>query len=446
MSVIQKSMVMFLLISLLAAGCAPAVVAPEEPTGQPAQPTQVDGAAVQPVRLVKSDKTRIENPQVPASDLEGLASGNRAFALDLYQQLREEGGNLFYSPYSISLALAMTYAGARGETEAQMAQALHFTLPQERLHPAFNALSQTLESRSQHEGEDEEGGLTLSIANSLWGQAGFSFQTDFLDMLAENYGAGLREVDFAQSEAARQAINDWVAEETREKIKDLIPQGALNELTRLVLANAIYFKAAWQYPFEEEMTSAGEFTLLDGGMVEVDMMHQSRMFAYASGDGYQAVELPYSGGSASMVVILPDSSRLAAFEETLDGEMLEEILAGLYPVQVELAMPKFKVESTFNLSETLAALGMPDAFSMDRADFSGMTGKADLFISSVVHKAFVDVNEAGTEAAAATAVIMELKAMPSEMVTLKVDRPFIFLIRDIETGTVLFMGRVLDPR
>ncbi len=431
-----------LTLSLLAAGCAPAVV----PSQEPAQPTdQGSEGEVELVRLLQSDKARIENPQVPAQDLESLATGNRAFALDLYQQLSGQPGNLFYSPYSISLALAMTYAGARNETEAQMAQALNFDLGQASLHPAFNALSLALASRAQPEGEDKEGGLELSIANSLWGQAGFAFEPEFLDMLAENYAAGLREVDFAQSEQARKAINDWVEEETREKIKDLIPEGALNELTRLVLANAIYFKAAWQRPFEEAMTAKGEFTLLDGGMVEVDMMRQSAMLGYIKGDGYQAVELPYSGGSAAMLVFLPDSGRFEEFEKALDGELIDAVLAEMGRAQVELSMPKFKFESSFSLNQALAALGMPDAFGME-ADFSGMTGSPDLFISSVVHKAFVDVNEAGTEAAAATAVIMELKAMPAESVTLRIDRPFVFTILDRETGTILFMGRVLDPR
>ncbi len=431
-----------LMFSLLAAGCAPAVVPPQEPTKPSSQGSEGEGA---PVRLLQSDKARIENPLVPAQDLESLAQGNRAFALDMYHQLSQEDGNLFYSPYSISLALAMTYVGARSETEMQMAQSLHFDLAQASLHPAFNALSQALESRAQPEGEGQEGGLELSIANSLWGQAGFAFEPAFLDALAENYAAGMREVDFAQSEEARQAINEWVEEETREKIKDLIPEGTLNDLTRLVLANAIYFKAAWQRPFEESMTAKGEFTLLDGGMVEVDMMRQSAMLGYIKGDGYQAVELPYSSGSAAMLVFLPDAGRFEEFEQALDAELIEAVTAEMGRAQVDLSMPKFRFESSFSLNEVLAALGMTDAFGME-ADFSGMTGKPDLFISSVVHKAFVDVNEAGTEAAAATAVIMELKAMPAESVTLRIDRPFVFTILDRKTGTILFMGRVLDPR
>lgn len=444
MTHIHKYFIIVLMICVLATGCAPKLTpSPVSPT---TQPTQNGEGEVEPVRLLQSDKSRIENPQAAEADLDRLEGGNRAFALDLYQQLRVKDGNQFYSPYSISLALAMTFAGARGETESQMAQAMHFDLPQASLHPAINALSLKLASRAQPAGEDQEGGLMLNIANSLWGQAGFAFQSDFMDMLAESYGAGMREVDFANSEQARQLINDWVAEETRDKIKDLIPSGALNPLTRLVLANAIYFKAAWQYPFEEQATSKDDFTLLEGEVIQADTMRQSKMFGYAKGDGYQSVELPYSGRSTSMLIFLPDEDRFEEFEAALDSELITDTLDNLTPAQVELSLPKFKVESTFSLNEALAALGMPDAFDADKADFSGMTGQPDLFISSVVHKAFVDVNEAGTEAAAATAVIMELKAMPSESVTLKINRPFIFAIIDRETGTILFMGRVLDPR
>jgi serpin B len=430
------------LFCLLAASCAPAV----KPQVLPSEPAQETEGAVESVKIQQSEKMRNENPQVPDSDLEQLEEGNRAFALNLYQQLRSQEGNLFYSPYSISLALAMTFAGARGETEAQMADVLHFDLPQEDLHPAFNALSQILESRAQPVGEDQEGGLELSIANSLWGQAGYSFQTEFLDRLAENYAAGMREVDFAQSEQARKLINDWVAEETRDKIKNLIPQGVLDELTRLVLANAIYFKAAWQHPFDEGMTAQQEFTLMEGGMIQVDMMRQSEMLDYNMGDGYQAVRLPYSGDSADMLVLLPDQGRFAEFEEALNAETVIEILSGLESRQINLVIPKFKVESTFELSDALPAMGMQDAFDASKADFSSISGKPELYISNVVHKAFVDVNEAGTEAAAATAVIMKLGSVPAEPLTLQIDRPFIFMILDRATGTVLFVGRVLDPR
>ncbi len=427
--------------AVMMAGCISAPA--EEATEQPPLESET---AMNSVQLYQSSKERIAHPQAAAADLDRLQRDTREFALDLYGQLRAKEGNLFYSPYSISLALAMTYAGARGETERQMAQALSFSLPQARLHPAFNALSASLEKPHEQSAKEEDGELTLNIANSLWGQEGFPFQAEFLDTLAQNYGAGMRAVDYGQPEQARELINDWVAEETREKIQDLIPAGVLTPLTRLVLANAIYFKAAWQVPFEERLTAMEDFTLLDGETVQVETMRQAEMLAYASGDGYQAVELPYAGGSAVMVVLLPDAGRFTEFEDALDAERVGAVLTDLEPRQVELSLPKFKIESSFSLKDALSALGMPDAFDRDKADFSGMTGRADLYISEAVHKAFVDVNEAGTEAAAATAVIMTLKSMPLEPVVVRVDRPFIFFILDQESGTILFLGRVLDPR
>ncbi len=395
--------------------------------------------------LVKSAKARAASPDVSAGDLAELVAGNNAFAFDLYQAIRGSDGNLFYSPYSISLALAMTYAGARGETESQMADTLRFTLPQARLHPAFNALDTTLASRGEGaRGKDGEG-FKLAIANSIWGQAGYTFLDTFLDTLAENYGAGLRLLDFAKApEGARKTINDWVSEQTEERIRDLLPPDSITDLTRLVLTNAIYFNAAWRMPFDESMTRDGVFHLLDGGKVTVPMMSQMEFFGYAQGDGYQAVELLYNGGELSMVILLPDAGRFADFEAPLDADTLAAIVGNLAQANVLLTMPKFRYDARLDLAGTLSKMGMPEAFGMS-ADFSGMDGKKDLFISGVFHKAFVSVDEAGTEAAAATAVVMTLKAAPGLPVEVTVDRPFIFLIRDIETGAILFVGRVLNP-
>jgi serpin B len=378
-----------------------------------------------------------------------LTTGNTAFAFDLYQVLNdmsEDEANLFYSPYSVSVALAMTYAGAEGETEQEMAEALHFTLPEARLHPAFNALSLALASRGEGaEGQDDKG-FRLHVVNAIWGQRGYEFLQPFLDTLARYYGAGLRLLDFkAAPEEARGTINDWVSEQTEGKIEDLIPQGAIDPLTRLVLTNAIYFNAAWAAPFKAEMTKDGPFYGLDGESVTVPMMHQTTSFGYAEGQGYQAVELPYDGHELSMVILVPEAGRFAEVENTLDAQEVTALLERLSMQQVALTMPKFRVESSFSLVEALAALGMPSAFS-DVANFSGMDGTRDLFITDVLHKAFVDVDEEGTEAAAATAVIVGLKsAMPQEPVEVVVDRPFMFLIRDIKTGAVLFVGRVMDP-
>jgi serpin B len=395
-------------------------------------------------QVVTSDVPRNTSPSVNPDDMEALASGNQAFALNLYQALlKEEDGNLFYSPYSISAALAMTYAGARNETEREMAEVLHFTMPQERLHPAFNLLDLNLSGRGADR-EEEERGFQLNIANSLWGQRDYEFLPEFLDVLAENYGAGLRILDFeADAEKARQIINEWVSDQTEEKIKDLIKKGILDGATRLVLTNAIYFNAKWRLPFQESGTTDGSFYLLDGSQVKVPMMSQTASFRYVEGDGYQAVELPYIGDELAMVILLPSEGSFEDFERSLTAERLDEILEGLQNASVYLTMPKFEYESDFSLAEVLIEMGMPSAFG-NAADFSGMDGTLNLVIEDVVHKAFVSVDEAGTEAAAATAVIMVEKAM-MDMVDMQIDRPFIFVIRDFQTDTILFLGRVVNP-
>jgi serpin B len=397
--------------------------------------------------LIQSDKPRVTSPEVDETDLALLVEGNSVFAFNLYQALKAGNENFFYSPYSISLALAMTYAGARGETEQQMADTLHFTLPQDRLHPAFNSIDTELGKRGQGaEGEDDEG-FRLHVANAIWGQKDYQFLPTFLDVLAENYGAGLRPADFAREpEQSRITINEWVSEQTEGKIKDLVPQGLIHSLTRLVLTNAIYFNAAWSYPFKESMTKEEPFYLLDGSEVTVLMMEQTENFVgYTEGEGYQAVELPYKGHELSMVILLPREENFEQFEGALSYQLVDSILEALEHDHINLKMPRFSFKSEFSLSETLAAMGMPDAFSAGAADFSGMTGNRELSIQEVVHKAFVSVDEAGTEAAAATAVTMPTSAPPEEPIVVNINRPFIFLIRDIETGSLLFMGRVLNP-
>ncbi len=394
---------------------------------------------------VKSDKPRVTLSSVDNADLTALVDGNTVFTLDLYQELKDKEGNIFYSPHSLSVALAMTYAGARGETEQQMAKALSFFLSQDRLHPTFNFLDQLLASRGEGaQGKDDEG-FRLNIVNDIWGQKDFTFLADFLDTLAVNYGAGLRILDFInEPEASRVAINDYIYEQTEEKIKDLIPEGVIDPMTRLVLTNAIYFNAAWLYPFSEDLTSDGIFHLLDGGEVTVPMMHQGESLGYTEGDNYQAVELKYDGEELSMIILLPEMGQFENFETALDAELLNDIINNLESKHVELTLPKWEYESSFMMKEVLKAMGMPIAFT-DGADFSGMTGRRDLYIDEVIHKAFVSVDEAGTEAAAASAVIMKLTAMPTDTAVVTVDRPFIYLIRDIETGAILFFGRVVNP-
>jgi serpin B len=341
----------------------------------------------------------------------------------------------------------MTYSGARGETKQQMADVLSFTLPDDRLHPAVNALDLELARRGEG-GRGREGNeFRLNIVNAIWGQEGYAFLPEFLDVLAQNYGAGLRLLDFVGApEESRRVINDWVSEQTEGKIRDLIAQGLINPMIRLVLTNAIYFNAPWSFPFEPQDTEEGTFHLLDGGEVTVPMMNQSLKFPYAEGEGYQALELPYGLGELSMLILLPQAGQFEAFESSLTADRADRIVRDLEEWGVTLAMPKFKFESSFDLGETLAAMGMPNAFDAgsEPADFSGMTGSRDLSIAFVVHKAFVSVDERGTEAAAATGVGMAVSA-PQRNAEFIVDRPFIFLIRDRETGAILFLGRVVNP-
>lgn len=395
--------------------------------------------------LLKSNKDRITSPMADQSDMTMLVNGDSEFAFDLYQALKKEDGNIFYSPYSISLALAMTYAGARGETAKQMADTLHYQLDQSALHSAFNSLDIELGKRGEGAKGKDEKGFRLNIVNAIWGQKDYKFLLAYLDVLAENYGAGLRILDFQSApEQSRITINNWVSDQTESRIKDLIPEGSIDFLTRLVLTNAIYFNAAWKLPFQPEATTNGPFHLINGGDVTVPMMKQTENFGYAKSGNYLAVELPYDGDELSMVILMNDGGKFSDFENTLKSPAVKAIIDELKNTRVALTMPKFEFESEFGLKATLMGMGMEEPFR-DSADFSGMSTQSDLHIDDVVHKAFVSVDEAGTEAAAASAVIVGTTSMPPEPVTVTLDRPFIFLIRDIKTGTILFIGRVMNP-
>ena len=385
-----------------------------------------------------------------------LASNSSNFAFDLYRTVSDEQeGNLFFSPYSISQVLAMAYAGARGETERQIADTLRYSLPQDRLHPAFNALDGALRSRGSNDQtasdpEEKDFHFRLNIANAVWGQDGFRFHGDYAETLAKNYGDEIRSLDFAAApEECRVTINDWVANETEGKIQDLFPPGTIDARTRLVLTNAIYFTASWLWPFPLDDTVDRPFHLLNGGTVEVPMMtdnyHYKEVY-YAQGHGFQAVEIPYRTWELSMIVLLADEGEFEDFEDSLTAEILDQAIKELEERDITLTMPRFEFESEFMLDQTLAKMGMSDAFS-GAADFSGISTSEDLWISAVAHKVFVSVNEEGTEAAAATGAAMFMSApLEKEPVVLALDRPFIFLIRDEPTGAILFLGRVMDPR
>lgn len=397
-----------------------------------------------PAGTAQSTRAREKNPTVSESDLKTLVDGNNGFGLDLYQTLRSQDGNLILSPFSVSLALAMTYAGARGETETQMADVLNFG-PQDQVHNTFNALDLALEESPIVLDKDQEP-MQLSIANSVWAEQTFTFLPDFLDTLSVNYGAGIQLMDFINSpNPSRKIINQWVSDETKDKINNLLPENSITSDTKMVLVNAIYFKADWLSPFDANDTYDSSFKLLDGSEVTVPMMGQQLYIPYFVGDGYAVAELPYAGESAVMTLLVPDEGRFEEIEAQVDGAMFNEALANLAPADVTLRMPKFEFESPFNLSDALIEMGMPLAFDENRADFSGMTNKQDLYIGNVIHKAFVAVDEKGTEAAAATAVVMESATamMPENVLT--IDRPFLFFIRDVETGQILFIGRVLNP-
>jgi len=379
--------------------------------------------------------------EVAPAEQAALAASNNAFALDLYARIKGQEGNLFLSPYSISSALAMTYAGARGNTATQMAKALHFDLEGPKLHEAFGKLTADLNAAGA------KSDFALTVANALWVQEGFELLRDYLDLTKSAYGAGPHPVDFAKAaEAARQTINRWVEEQTRDKIKDLIPKGMLGAMARLVLTNAIYFKGRWATEFFADHTREKPFTLASGEKVNAPTMHHMAHFPLFQGDGFQALALPYKGDRLSMVILLPAKpDGLPALEKSLNADTLTKWVAAMKPQNVLVALPRFKATTTLLLADTLQAMGMADAFGLPPADFSGMTGKKDLFISQVIHKAFVDVNETGTEAAAATAVIME-GGGPPRFVQFTADHPFLFLIRDNRSGSILFLGRLANPK
>lgn len=399
---------------------------------------------------VQSQTQRDMTPNAEAVEIESLVEGNNAFALDFYQHVRTGEENQFFSPYSLSTALGMVFAGARGDTEAQVAEVMHYPLPQNRLHPAFNALDLQITGGGSGSAQAEDRPFQLSVANALWGQDGFEFLPEFLDLLAINYGAGLRLLDFqTDPESARLQINDWVAQNTRDRIKNIIPPGGLSAATRLALANAIFFKADWLTQFEPTNTRQLPFNRLDGTQAAADFMSHAKAesLLYSAGEDYQVIELSYQGGEVSMLVLLPATGSFPDFEAGLTVEKLDEIIDGLKPQPVRVILPKFEFDAAYQLAETMSNMGMPDAFCSAEADFSGMDGRGELCIGQIFHKAFVAMDEKGTEAAAASVAVMEAAGMPlDEVIVFQADRPFIFLIRHNTTGSVLFMGRLTKPQ
>ena len=380
-----------------------------------------------------------DSPNVAA-----LAASNTVFACDLYAQLKAQEGNLFFSPYSISTALAMTTAGARGETATQMAKALHFPFGSQEVHPAFAALA------GQINAVGTNGHVKLSIANSLWPDRAYPLLESYLALVKNDYCGSVTAVDYLHEEPkARAQINQWVADQTQNKILNLI-SSALDPHMRLVLVNAVYFKGTWAGQFKTNETQTAPFYRTSDKPVQVRMMTQTHTFKYGEWENLQVLELPYAGNEVSMLVLLPSTADgVTNLENRLSADQVRQWRARLFERKIQVFLPKFKITwGTTSLKNGLLALGMHDAFETGKADFSGMDGHADwLYISDVLHKAFVDVNEEGTEAAAATGVMMRSLAIavPVPPPVFRADHPFLFLIQENRTGSILFMGRITDP-
>ena len=416
------------------------------------------------MNLVQSKKHRYDPPLASQADQETLVSANNTFAFDLYQKLKNGGGNLFFPPYSISSALAMICAGARGESLQELANVLHIaplldkfwpgcitnlgvlrsvTL-QDRLHRVLSRIDYDLRQRGVLGRDRPEDTFCLRVANTIWAQKDCELLPQFLDVLAECYESGVRTLDFGKDpERSRLTINKWIADQTGQRIKDLLPQGFIHEMTRLILTSTTYFLAQWKYRFSKQATSGGIFHLLNHNKITVPMMRREAELKYAKDDCYKAMELPYDNCDISMVILFPKANRFETFERSLDTGLVNSVLMKLKNEDISLVMPKFEFSSSFDLSSTLTTMGMGLAFS-DKGDFSGMTGSNDLFLSDMLHRSFVSVDEAGTEAAAATASVLGT-GISARLHEVTIDGPFIFLIRDVKTASIFFIGRVTDP-
>ncbi|WP_437622961.1 serpin family protein [Sorangium sp. So ce1151] len=401
-------------------------------------PPVVECFEAKPGCVLPSDATRIEDPDVSAEDQVSLARNNASFALDLGRALHSATANVIYSPYSISTALAMTYAGARTATEQAMAATMRFALPQERLHPAFNYVDLRLPKGA--------GGFQLHTANAIWSQIGAPFEKPFLNVLSENYGAHVRLADFATApQEAEGLINAWVSDRTEDKIPQLL-HGNVTPETVAVLVNAIYFHAKWGTAFAKAGTQPGTFRRDDGSSVTAQMMNGRHQAGYGAGDGWETVRVPYAGSSAAMHIVLPAEGTTDAFEESLDGAALEAIINSTEDRPVDITMPKFSFGTSTSLKKALTELGMAAAFGPG-ADFTGIIAAGDFRIHDVIHEAVIDVDESGTEAAGSTGVIGDTtgSGFVPEPAAIVLDRPFFFFIRDPGTQAILFAGRVNDP-
>lgn len=407
-------------------GASPSHVQVEPTRTAPGGIAAIDGANL----LIRG--ARDTRPDASSDEVSSVARADAEFALDLFRELAGESDeNLVIGPHSIWTALAMVWAGARGETASEMADVLHFDRPQDQVTPLLNALDLALASRN------EQGAVDLRLANQVFAEPGLPLLEDYLATLTHDFGAPVAELAFSDPEGARRVINGWAADRTNDRIKELFPPGTITPANVLILCNAISMDAAWTYLFDPSLTSDKPFNLADGSTVEVPMMHFDLYLPLVVEDGLQAVEIPYGKGDLSMVVIMPDD--LDAFVRDVDPESLNRIFGAISEQGIHLSLPKFSFSSDVALDETLQRLGIRSAYG--DADFSGMTGEPGLFLDTVQHEAFIEVDEEGTEAHAATGAAMAVSHGP----TITIDRPFVFVIRDRPTGAILFVGRVTDP-
>lgn len=434
-----------------AAVCALSMLSVRCTESNPAATNEDDTQA--PFAVAKSASVDRATGDVADALIGEQATSINTFAAKMYTQLAsEQEGNIFFSPYSIVSALGMTAAGAEAETEQQIREALSVTLQGDDFHAALNGIDQSLE---RHSSSTEK--LTVTVANDAWVQSGWEFRVDYLDLLSRYYGAGVNLLDFiSKPDESRVVINTWIADQTNQKITNLLPQGSITPLTRLVLTNAVYFLADWVYQFDKSLTTDEQFRLLDDSRVTVPMM-----MLKPTGDGNQielpyawdpehkvrAVQLPYSGERLAMTVLLPDTNAFEDFEAALSYELLQGMISRLSDTKLPpVRLPRFTFTSpAISLKKAFRTLGMVDGFDPQKADFSGIDGERDLYVFDILHKAFIAVDEAGTEAAAATAVIIGPTSVPTHIPRFVADRPFVYCIRDTQTGVILFMGKVMDP-
>ena len=386
-----------------------------------------------PEKTVAAASTTILTPD-PA-----MITRNNQFALELYKIISRKPGNMFYSPFSISAALGMTYTGSKANTEKQIASVMHFATNDAAFYNNYQAYLASINNLNND-------AVSIYTANSFWAQADFTFKKEFVEIIRNHFSGEIKNVNFAkEAEKCRQEINKWVESKTNNKIQNLIQPGLIDDLTRLVLVNAIYFKAPWDMPFDEKATKKMDFKTTATTVVSADFMTAENNYKYYTENDFSAIEIPYAKGTLSMLIILPsDDNSFTSLQKNIDHTVYQKIVSAMTVKKIRLMLPKFNTTSEFELSDVLQEMGMPEAFS-DKADFSGMTGKKDLKISKVVHKAFINVNEAGTEAAAATAVIIRVKSMPVNVVEFKADHPFMFIIKENTNGSILFAGNIFDP-